>query len=60
MFLVEPDKLDIKRHLHGFLFIMHHNKILRHEECQRSEKHTPFCPNLLTSQTRNEVNQWGQ
>ena len=26
---VEPDKLDIKRHGHGFLFIMHHYKILK-------------------------------
>ena len=24
VFLVEPDKHDIKRYLHGFLFIMHY------------------------------------
>ena len=24
VFLVDPDKLGIKRHGHGFLFIMHH------------------------------------
>ena len=35
MFLVEP---DIKRHWHDFLFIIHHYKILRREERQRSEK----------------------
>ena len=28
VFLVKPDKLDIKRHQHGFLFIMHYNKVL--------------------------------
>ena len=40
VFLVEPDKLDIKRHLYGSLFIMYmyHQKILRHEEYQRKEK----------------------
>ena len=27
MFLVEPDKLEIKRRLHGFLFIMHYLQI---------------------------------
>ena len=26
VFLIEPDKLNIKRHQHGFLFIMHHLK----------------------------------
>ena len=25
-------------------------KVLRHEECQRSEKQMLFCPNLLTSE----------
>ena len=33
VFLVRPDKLeiklDIKIHIHGFLFIMHHHLILR-------------------------------
>ena len=27
VFLVEPDKLDIKNHLRGFLFIMHYKQI---------------------------------
>ena len=49
MFLVEPDKFDGKRHLRGFLFIMHHYQILMREERQRSEKETLFCPVLLTS-----------
>ena len=38
VFLVEPDKLDINRQLHGFLFIMHHYKILRQKQHRRSDR----------------------
>ena len=48
VFLVEPDKLDTKRHLHGFLFIMHHPRILRRKERQTTENQTQFCSNFLT------------
>ena len=36
--------------------IMHHYKILMHEEPQRSENQMRFCPNLLTSRMRYDVN----
>ena len=35
--------------------IMDPYKILRHEERQRSENQTRFCPNLLTSRMRYDV-----
>ena len=37
MFLVKPDKVDIKWHLHGLLIIMHHMKILRHTTHQKND-----------------------
>ena len=58
VFLVEPDKLDIKRHLHGIVFIMHHKNIFRCKERQTKEKQTQFCLNLLTSRIRYNVSRW--
>ena len=29
LLLVEPDKFDIKKRIHGFIFIMNHHQILR-------------------------------
>ena len=56
VFLFEPDKLDIKRHCHGFLFIMRHQMILKHKGSQRKEKKTQFYLNLLTSRMSYDVN----
>ena len=51
MFPVEPDKLDIKRLLRVFLFIMHYEQI----DSETNEKQTQFCSNLLMSRMRYEV-----
>ena len=52
----QPTNGDIKRHLHGFLFIMHHHWILRHEKHQTNENQTQFCSKLLTLQVCSEIN----
>ena len=59
MFLVEPDKLDIKRHLRGYLFIMHYYEISGRKERETNEKQTQFCSNLLKLQMHYDVN-WGR
>ena len=60
MFLAEPNKLDIKIHLHGFLFIMNnYHQILRHKERQTNQNQTQFCSNLLTSRMLYDVSRWG-
>ena len=38
MFPGEPDKLNNKRHLHGFLFIVNHLTILREKSVNQMEK----------------------
>ena len=43
MFLVEPDKLDIKGHLRGFLFIMHYQQIQWRKDNETNEKQTQLC-----------------
>ena len=42
MFLVEPDKLDIKRYLRGFLFIMHYSIKITGEKTATNEKQMQF------------------
>ena len=38
MFLVEPDKHDTKRHLRGFLCVMHYQQIEWRKESETNEK----------------------
>ena len=38
MFILEPDKLDIKRHLCGFIFIMHYKQISWQKDSETNEK----------------------
>ena len=56
VFLVELDKLDIKRLLRGFLFIMHYEQMELRRDSEKNEKQTQFCSNLLTSRMRPDVN----
>ena len=55
MFLVSSDKHDIEGPYHGFLVIMPHFKILRHKECQRTEKQTLSSWNLLMSRIHYDI-----
>ena len=45
---MEPDKLDIKRHLHGFLIYCAFLADLMAKDCKTNEKQTQFCLTLLT------------
>ena len=49
MFLVEPDKLEFKRHWHVFffLFVMHQLKISRLKNYQTNKKQMLFCTQEL-------------
>ena len=42
LFLVEPDKLDVSRNCHGFLFIVHDQKIQRHKEGKKMKTKLSF------------------